>query len=163
MLHGVVRIHDLHVAEGELEAAGAQLVGNLGVVAHGDVEVDLRVRSLKLHDALGQVVAAGVRRGDDVDGVFVLVRAGQRKQAVAVELQHLPGVGVVGLAVGAQLHAARGAVQQPRAQLGLQVADVNGHHGLGDLKAVCGIGEAALVHHGHKRFQLLKIHRCIPP
>ena len=131
MVHGIIRVHNLGIAEGKLKAARAQLVQNFRIVADCDVEAGIRMRALKFGDALGQIVAAGVGRGDDVDGVLVLIRTSECEQAIAVELEHLLGVIIKRLPVAAQLHGARGTVQQPRVQLGLEIPNMDGHHGLG--------------------------------
>ena len=57
VLYRIIRIHNLHVAEGELEAACAKLVGYFGIIANGDIEADVGIHFFKIHDAGGQAYA----------------------------------------------------------------------------------------------------------
>ncbi|MDT4845339.1 hypothetical protein FQZ97_793240 [compost metagenome] len=123
----------------------------LAVVVHLDVELDFGIGLAETGHQWREDVRGQHRRGQDAQhpGEFVRVRAHERVGLVQV-LQDLAHPLQVGLTRLGERQAAGGPVQQPGAQVLLQVGHQTGHHRRGDVQGTTGGGKAAFVDHALK-------------
>jgi hypothetical protein len=70
------------------------------------------------------------------------------------------GFGEQGLAGVGELHAVRGAVEQPAAEFAFQAADRDRQRRLDQVQPGRGAGEALLLGDGDEVFQLPQLHSC---
>jgi len=134
-------------------------------VGGADADLQQRVRGQELgqarqhqvaREAVGQVDAqpAGEPAGRGPEHRFQLLGLGQQLLAAIEEA----------LAVGRQPHAARRALQQPRADLRLELAHRGRHPSLGQPQLLGRAAEAGELGHGGEDAQFVQVHggNCSP-
>ena len=146
---------------GQARDADHEVVALLHQIDHPvrqhDVQADLRVLRREAAPQRGQVQRAEGLRRADAQTALGLHGAGRHLGLGLLHgLQHLLATLVISLALTGERQPARGALQQPRAQVRLQVADLTRHGGLGEGRCIHRADEAAGLDHGREGFHRLQ-------
>ena len=145
-------------AEREMQLAGAHALGQV-VAALVDADLDVGVALAQAGEGVGDEPGERGREGADAQPDAAAV--GGRGDLGVGELEALgDGVGVreQDLALGGEPQAAGLALEQARADLALEGADLVGDRGLGERERAGGAGERAVVRDGAERQHATRIH-----